>query len=137
MAAAARAWWASIDWLNRFGIIWWRCDVEQPACQRDAGLARGRGEQPVVADAVEARWKDVEQEPSDKRVGCQRHDLLALRTITAIILEPEGDASFVERNQPPVGDRHAVGVTRQIGEHRFWASERWLGVHDPALLSDW
>ena len=81
-------------------------------------------------------WQDMEQEPADKRVRCQRHDLLPLGTITAIILEPEGDASLVERDQPPVRDGDAVGVARQIGEHRFGASERRLGIDDPALLSD-
>jgi putative transposase len=67
MSTTAWARRANIDWLNRFGIIWWRCDVEQPACQRDAGLSRGCGEQAIMPDAVEALWQDVKQEPADKR----------------------------------------------------------------------
>jgi hypothetical protein len=30
----------------------------------------------------------------------------------------------------------AVGVSRQIGEHRFRPGERRLGVHDPTLLAE-
>jgi hypothetical protein len=58
MSTTAWAWRASLDWLNRFGIIWWRCDVEQPAGERNAGLARGCGEQPVMPNAVEPARQD-------------------------------------------------------------------------------
>ena len=36
---------------------------------RDVGLAAGAGEQPVVADAMEPLWQDVEQEAPDELVG--------------------------------------------------------------------
>jgi hypothetical protein len=61
MSTTAWAWRASIDRLNRFSISWWSRDVEELACQRDAGFARVRGEQSIVADAVKALWQDVEQ----------------------------------------------------------------------------
>ncbi len=134
MPATAWAWRAGIDRFNRFGIIWrWR-DVEEPTRERDAGLARGRGEQAIVADAVEALGQNVEQEAADKLVCCQRHDLLPVRAVASIVLEAQGDALPVERDQAPVRDGNAVGVTRQIGEHSFGTSERRLGIDDPSLL---
>jgi hypothetical protein len=43
-------------------VIVWRCDGQQRASTVEAGLARGRGEQAVVTDAVEPARQDVEQE---------------------------------------------------------------------------
>jgi hypothetical protein len=40
---------------------------------RDVGLAASAGEQPVVADAVEALGQDVEQEAPDELIGSERH----------------------------------------------------------------
>ena len=35
----------------------------------DGGLARGRGQEAVMPDAVEVVGRDVEQEPADELVG--------------------------------------------------------------------
>ena len=43
---------------------------------------------------------------------------------------------LVECDQPTVRDGDAVGVSRQIGEHRFRPGERWLGIDDPTLLAE-
>src|SRR6266851_2651347 len=40
---------------------------------RDIGLAGGAGEQPVVPDAMEPLWQDVEEEAPDELVGGERH----------------------------------------------------------------
>ncbi len=61
-------------------------------------------------------------------VGTERHDALPLRAIAAIILVAEGDARLVEGEQPPVRDGDAVRIAREIGQHRFGAGERRLGV---------
>jgi len=45
----------------------------------------------------------------------ERHRAIAFGAVAAIILEPEGHAGVVERDQPAVGDGDAVGVARQIG----------------------
>ncbi len=65
-------------------------------------LRAGTGEQAVVADAVEARRQDVEQEAADELVRRERHDALPLGAVTAIVLVAEGDAGLVERDQPTV-----------------------------------
>ncbi len=45
-----------------------------------------------MADAVEAARQDVEQEAADELVGGERHDLLAVGAVAAIVLVAEGDA---------------------------------------------
>ena len=57
----------------------------------------------------------------------ERHDLVRVAAVGAIVLVVEGDAVLVERDQPAVRDGDAVGVARQIGEHRLGSGERWLG----------
>jgi hypothetical protein len=52
LSAAARARRASIDRFDCVSILW--RNIKQLAGQRDAGLARGCGEQAIVPDAVEA-----------------------------------------------------------------------------------
>lgn len=71
-------------------------------------LAGSAGKQAVVADAVEALWQDVEQEATDELLGDQRHHLLAVSAIPAVILITEGDAGLVEAKEPAVRDRHTV-----------------------------
>ena len=94
--AAAGAWRAEVVWFFRCVVIGRRRDGQQLAGEREAGLAGGAGEQAVVADAVEAARQDVEQEAADELVGGERHDLLAVGAVAAIVLVAEGDAALVE-----------------------------------------
>jgi len=66
---------------------------------------------------VEALGQDVKQEAADELVCRQRHHLLPVGTVAAIVLVVEGDAGVVEAQKPAVRDRDPVGVARQIGEH--------------------
>ena len=75
-----------MGWLCRF------CNGEQLARAGDVVGAGAAGEQAVVADAVEALRQDVDQEAADELVGGERHDLLAIATLDAIVLPSEGDA---------------------------------------------
>ena len=68
--------------------------------------------------------------------GVERHDALAVGAIAAIILVAEGDAGLVEGEQPSVRDGDAVGIAREVGEHRFGPGEGRLGVDHPAFLAD-
>ena len=94
-----------------------------------------RGEQAVVADAVEALWQHVDEEAADELVGGERHALLAVAALDAVILPSEGDAVLVEGDQAAVGDGDAVGIARQIGQHGLWTAERTLGIDDPFGLA--
>ncbi len=75
-----------------------------------------------MTDAMEALWKNVEQEAADELVGGECHDALPARAMEAIVLVAERDTGLVERDQPTVRDGDAVGVSSQIGEHRFRAA---------------
>ena len=77
------------------------------------------GEQAIVSDAVEAVRQNVDEEAADELVGGERHRLVAGAAVGTIILVPEGDAVLVEGDEPAVGDGDAVGIARQIGEHRL------------------
>ena len=47
--------------------------------------AGGAGEQPVMPHAVEPARQDTEPEAADELVGAERHHLLAIATIAAIV----------------------------------------------------
>ena len=113
------------------GLVLFRRHVEQAACMGDVVGARAAGEQAIVADAVEARRQDVDQESADELGGSECHDLLTIATIGTIVLPSEGDASVVEGDQPTVGDGDTVGIARQIGQHGLWPAERTFGIDDP------
>ena len=72
---------------------------------------------------MEAVRQDVDEEAADKLVGGERHALVACAAVGAIILVPEGDAVLVEGDEPAVGDGDAVGIARQISEHRLGSAE--------------
>ena len=136
MPAAAGTWRTGIDQFDRFSVVRWWCNIKQLAGTRDAGLARGTSEQPIVPDAVEAPGQNVSQEPAYKFRRGKRHDALAFGAVSAIVLVAQGDALPVEREQSPVRDSDTVRIARQIGKHRFRTSERRLGVNYPALLAN-
>ncbi len=89
-----------------------------------------------MTDTVEALRQDVEQEATDELVGAERHGALAVDTVASIILVAEGDAGLVERDEPAVRDGDAVGVARQICQHRFRPGKGRLGVDHPLLLAE-
>ena len=88
-----------------------------------------------MADAVEASGQHVEKEAADEFAGRERHRLdpgLARGLAAgAIVLAAEGDAVVVERDEPGIRDRDAVGVAGQVGEHGLRPGERPLGVDHP------
>jgi hypothetical protein len=90
-----------------------------------------------VANAVEAFRQDVEQEPADERARIERHGAIALAPVATVVLDPEGDAALVERDQSVVRDRDPVGVAAEIGEHGLGSRERRLGVDEPVLAPEW
>ena len=45
--------------------------------------------------------------------------------------------AFVEREQPPIRDRDAMGIAGQIGEHRRGSGEGALGIDHPFASTQW
>jgi hypothetical protein len=58
----------------------------------------------------------VDEEAANELVGGERHALVSIAALDAVVLPLEGDASLVNGDQAAVGNGNAVGVTRQIGE---------------------
>jgi hypothetical protein len=90
-----------------------------------------------MAEAVEAVGQDVDEEAADELVSGERHDLVSLVPLGPIVLVLEGDALVVERDQPAVGDGDAVGIAREIRQHRRRSAERGFGVDDRAIAESW
>src|SRR5215471_7998181 len=51
-----------------------------------------------------------------------------------IVLPPECDLAIVTGKQASIGERHAMGVTREIAEDLLRSSQRRLGVDHPLCL---
>src|SRR5882724_5548648 len=58
------------------------------------------GKQPVVTDAMQAFWQNVDEEAPDELAGGERHRLVAGRPIEPIVLVPEGDAVLIGGYEP-------------------------------------
>src|ERR1700694_202873 len=43
-------------------------------------------------------------------------------------------ATLLQTKQSPIGNRHSMGVPRQIAEHLFWSAEWGFGVDHPFLI---
>src|ERR1700722_7397779 len=112
--------------LGYLWLFWARWHGEQIAGACDIGRTVAIGEQAIVSDAVEAVRQNVDEEAADELVGGERHRLVAGAAVGTIILVPEGDAVLVEGDEPAVGDGDAVGIARQISEHRLGSAERRL-----------
>ena len=120
---------------GRLGFFQARRHREQLAGACDIGRAVAIGKQSVVADAVEAVRQDVDEKAADELVRAERDDFVSRAAIGAIILVPEGDAVVVGGDQPAVGDGDAVGIAREISEHRLGSTERRLCVEVPLDLA--
>ena len=123
-SAAARTRRPRLRWFNRFIWLCWRRHREELPGACDIGLAAGAREQAIVPNAVKTLRQYVQHEAPDEFICGQRHRAMALDTVAAIILVVERDATFVERDQPAVGDGDAVRVARQISEHRLRPAKR-------------
>ena len=107
---------------------------EEDADRGQIICAHAAGQEPVMADAVEALGQHMRQEAADELACLKRHDLEAGRPLDPIVLVFEGDAGFVSGDQAPVRDGNPVRVARQVGQHLFWTGEWALGIDEPLDL---
>ncbi|GCD57370.1 hypothetical protein NBRC3222_2707 [Acetobacter pasteurianus NBRC 3222] len=84
-----------------------------------------------MADAMKSPWQDMQHEAADELIRGECHDLLLLGRVPPVVLVAERHALFVERQKAAVRDGDTVGITRQVGQHRFGTGKRRLGVDDP------
>src|SRR4030088_3757385 len=124
--ATSAAWTARLAGIDggSGGLAFRVCNGERLAGACDVVGAGAFGKQAVVADAVEAFWQHVDEETADELVGGECHALVSIAALDAIVLPLEGDALLVAGDQAAVGDGHAMGVARQIGQHCLRPAER-------------
>src|SRR5512137_221703 len=105
----------------------------EPMTEREQLLAVAPGQEAIMADAVKAVREDMQQKAANELVGREAHDPTA--PLAAIVLVRESDVVVAGCDQPRIGDRCAVSVAREIGEHLLGTAERRLGVDDPIRLA--
>jgi len=88
---------------------------QEAAALRERRRSPAVGEQAEVADADEAVGHDVEQEATEELVDVERHDFHAVAV--GRVAPAEADAIVGEGEEPVVGERDAVGVAAEVGEH--------------------
>src|SRR6266576_1013161 len=133
--ATAAAWTSWLAGIGSGGPAFRFCNGEQFTRTCDVVGASAFGEQAVVADAVQALRQHVDEEAANELVDGERHALVSIAALDAVVLPLEGDALLVEGDQAAVGDGNAVGVTRQIGQHCLRSAEWRLAVDDPFDLA--
>src|SRR5690242_6940004 len=84
------------------------CSGEQFPRAGDVGRASTFGEQAVVADAMQAFWQHMDEEAADELVCCERHALVSIAALDAVVLPLEGDALLV------AGDQAADARNRRV-----------------------
>src|SRR5258707_15768967 len=136
-AAAARAWARQHTWRVRgdirllLRVAGRRSDVEECAGCRDVLGAVGVGEEPVVADAVEALGQHVHQETSYELVRVKPHGLPTTRARGAVVLPPGRNRAVVGCNEAAVRDGDAMGVTGEIAQHLLGPCEWRFAIDYP------
>src|SRR4029453_13297718 len=98
-ATAARTWTRQQALLIRGGLRRFRLfrgrSGEQLASVGDIGGTVCFGKQPVVTDAMQAFWQNVDEEAADELVGGERHRLVAGRAVGPKVLVLEGAPVFI------------------------------------------
>jgi hypothetical protein len=99
------------------GLVWWwrRWCREQLARLLQLDITVAVRQQPAVADALEARRQDMQQEAA-RELGCVQAHHLGLR-LRAVVLPLEGDLTVGEFDKPVVGNRDAMRVAPGIFEN--------------------
>ena len=88
------------------------------------------GEEAIVADAMEAIRQCMEQEAPDELESIERHDF---GFVMMAIISSSGTGRDHSRyvDQPRIGDRHAVRITAEIGQHLLWPAKGRLCIDHP------
>jgi hypothetical protein len=111
--------------------------LQQLTCERKTRGAAAVGQHAVVTYAVEAIGQDVQQKSTHEFASVQRHGLVSSAALGPIVLPAERHGVVAQSQQPAVGDRHPMGIARQVGQHRLRPGEWSLGVDDPFALAQW
>ena len=86
-----------------------------------------------MTHAHETFGDQVKQEAANEFMGIEGHGLFSV--VIFSIPVTEGDFSVVGRENPIIGERHAVGVATEVVEDMDGRSERFFGIDDPGFFS--
>ncbi len=103
-----------------------RSSMEQAPDQCHLGLPVAVGEKAVVTDALEAAGQDMQKEAADELLGIERHALW--RGSVGVIFPSKTNTAVAESEDAAVGDGNPMGVTGEIGQHRFRPGEQRLSI---------
>ena len=92
-------------------------------------FAASIAQEPIVADAMESRGEDVEEESPDELLGRERHDFRLI--VVAVVAPVECDLPVFDIHDALIGNRDPVRVTAEVVHHLLRSGERCLGVDDP------
>ena len=82
-----------------------------------------------MTETLKASGQDMEQEPPEELDGIEGHQSVAVPM--GIVFPPKGHPPLLQGQQATIRDRHAVGIAREILQHRPRATHRGLGIHHP------
>ena len=85
-----------------------------------------------MPDLYKATGENVQEKAADELHGVEGHlfDLIVVLRISP----SKAHAAILKAQQPPIGNRHSMGVSRQIPQDLLRSAERRLGVDHPFLL---
>ena len=92
-------------------------------------FAASIAQEPIVADAMESRGEDVEEESPDELLGRERHDFRLI--VVAVVAPVKCDLPVFDIYDAMIGNRDPVSVAAEVVHHLLRSSERRLGVDDP------
>jgi len=88
-----------------------------------------------VANPVEPAWQYVYQEAAQKFTNTQCEGAIAITSFTPVVFPFERDVVIIAGQQTAVGDSHAMGIAREIVQHRLGSVERPFGIDHPLELT--
>jgi len=103
--------------------------LEPHAAPRELRLAAPVREQAILAEALEAGGQEMKQEAPEECNGLKGHEPLPVAM--GRVFPPQGHPPVLERQQATIRDRHAMGIAREILQHRPRATHGGLGIDHP------
>jgi len=73
----------------------------------------------------------MQEESAQEFIGRYRHFSFAVAV--GIVLPAESDLIALHRDEPVIGDGHAMRVAGQVVEHMLGSAERFLGIYHPIV----
>lgn len=111
-----------------------RGHVEHAPAGRQGLRTAPIAEQPVMAQALEAPGKPMQQEASDELDCREAHHLHGVAL--SIIAPAEVDDAVLQGDEALIAAGDAMGRAPEVRPHLLGAGEGWLGIDDPLLLPD-